>query len=289
MHVQLYGRSQPSGKGMRRSVMGVGWKKVVEAGNLERVASLLQDYSPHPASHKVRLALSSRAMIKRVFMEKVVPLLSIVAGVLGIVYIPNGLKNLGEALGDWMRFLPFGPEMAIYVAGFCAVAFGTWQLFRLQILPAFAHQLYPWKNDRISVVELARIASMEYDWRLPDSLEILDLIDGLGQALADGTIHAHGRLNPQRYTNLRAIYLVPIAETHWRRNRFEAFDAIRRSDNLLAATYRYGDSGRIEFMDVHLNQLQARAWLAGLGKQWKGQAERKDQEKKQGKHISRAA
>jgi hypothetical protein len=159
------------------------------------------------------------------------------------------------------------------------MAYGAWHLFKLHILPPFAHQLHPWKNDRITLVEFARIARVEYNWKIPHSLEILDLIDGIGQALADGSVQACGRYNPHRYSNLRTIYLVSIPRGYWRRHYLEAFEALNLDENLKVTSRRYGDKDGLEYIDIHVNRVQARAWLGTEGKLWKGRTERKDEER----------
>jgi hypothetical protein len=227
-------------------------------------------------------------MAKQLF-DKLFPPLSVIAGALSFVFIPRDLMDIGSALGNWVRLLPFGPEALPRILFLSLMAYGAWQLFKLHVLPSFAHRLAPWKNDRISVVKFARIAHAEYGWRLPHSLEILDLIDGVGQALADGTVKAYGRFNPERYSNLRVIYLVPIPRTYWRRRYLEAFDALNLEDNLQVVSRRYGAMDRLEYIDIHVNRVQARAWLAREGNRWKGRTERQQEERKQGENIAVAA
>jgi hypothetical protein len=227
-------------------------------------------------------------VVKQLF-SKLLPWLSLIAGGLGFVFIPRDLMDIGNAFGDWVRLLPFGPEALPRILFLSLMAYGTWRIFMLYAVPPFAHRLHPWKNDRISLVEFARIARAEYGWRLPGSLEILDLIDGVGQALADGAVRGYGRFNPERYSNLRALYLVPIPRTYWRRRYLDAFDALNLEDNLQVVSRRYGDRDRLEYIDIHVNRIQARAWLAQEGEHWKGQTERKDEERKKGAGIAIAA
>ena len=228
------------------------------------------------------------SVVKQLF-DKILAPLSLIAGVLGFIFIPRDLMDIGSALGDWVRLLPFGPETLPQILFLSLMGYGGWRLFGLYVLPPFAHLLNPWKNDRIAMVEFARIAHREYGWRLPDSLEILDLIDGIGQAFADGTVQAYGRFNPERYSNLRVLYLVPIATSYWRRHNLDAFDALSLEDNLKVVSRRYGDRDRLEYIDIHVNRVQARAWLTREGERWKGQTERRDDERKQGRGMVIAA
>ena len=208
-------------------------------------------------------------------LKKLWPAGLILSGVLAWLAIPRDLMGLPEVIGDWVRLIPFGREALPQLLVLALIVYGSWRLFRTYILPLFAHRIGPWKNDRISMCEFIQAAGGRHHWDFSGSLQILDLFDGIGQAFADGSVQAFGRYNPNNYSGLATIYLVPIHRSHWRLNYIDVLSAFYAEDNVQAVSRPRNDTRTVrEYVDLHLNRVQAKAWLARESRNWKGRRER---------------
>lgn len=211
-------------------------------------------------------------------LKRLLPAGWILLGILAWIAIPRELMGLPDALGDWVRLIPFSREMLPQLLGLLLILYGCWRLFELHVLPHFAHRLGPWKNDRLSMQAFFGLAGDRHGWDLNGSQQILDLIDGIGQAFADGSVQAYGRYNPRNRSNLTTIYLVAICTSHWRLHYIEGLSAFCSGDNVFAVSRQRNSSEKErEYVDIHLNKVQAHAWLVKDGGKWKGARDRRNQ------------
>ena len=118
-------------------------------------------------------------------------------------------------------------------------------------------------NQRVPFLEFLNHArSVGWDTNGATS-EILDLLYGLRQALADGSVASWGRVLRPGHTKEIACWgvLVEIPRSHW--NDFE-IDYWRWRGNSDVSTYNFNRAGSWSdggYVDIHVDGGQALAWL----------------------------
>lgn len=136
------------------------------------------------------------------------------------------------------------------------------------------------KLGRITFLEFRDIAQ-EHGWSVKGQhdLEILDLLNGLKQAGADGAIQFWGRFD--RYGNGSLIHreaLTPINKEHWYDFQFEWGSAVNSDLNEHVATWNFGktdDRTAGRYADIHLDGDAATEWLTQAARDFKGREERR--------------
>jgi hypothetical protein len=192
---------------------------------------------------------------------------------IGLLYMPKDVSEAEEALKSWRELMPLDREtFFIIFSGICLV-YIFWRDFHEKVFPIFAHKFGLWKDRNISITDIVGLAKKKYNWMIfeDSSLQILDLLDGLGEAIGTGKITAYGLHNPENRSNLHIIYPRRIPLEHWHEHHFDGFDAVRLNDNLLAISKpRRGDLPIKVYMDIRLDRQEVRKWLSQEADRWKG-------------------
>jgi hypothetical protein len=115
------------------------------------------------------------------------------------------------------------------------------------------------------------------------NFEALDLLDGLVQAGANGSIHFQGRRSGT--ARLSPPPLIPIDQMHWHECEFDPRSIINVRDNTKSCTRKFNQRENrfeIEYTDVHLDSTEATRWVSSnAALAFKGQTERKEQEREE--------
>lgn len=136
---------------------------------------------------------------------------------------------------------------------------------------------------RISLIDLAKEA-VTRDWNIldPDSLHVLDLLDGIRQLGVDGVVRIYGRPVHGFQELTRNEPLIPIPADHWRSHKVCFFSCFKfrqskhydyAEDNFKTTVKGTGTDTDETFADIHLDRVAAIAWLQSDALQFRGRRE----------------
>lgn len=138
-------------------------------------------------------------------------------------------------------------------------------------------------TEQMPIVQFLRLAG-ERGWQVrgEHDLEAIDLLNGLTQAGANGTVHFQGRGSAK--ARLGPPPLVPIDQTHWYEFEFDWHSIIGTTDNINSCTRQFSQKENrfiIGYTDIHLDGAAAIRWLdSNEALAFKGQTARGERERK---------
>lgn len=135
----------------------------------------------------------------------------------GVAFLAQDIQGLPSALRAWRALVPIDGTTALLWFSAALAGWVIWIDLRPLILPAIQKRLGLGEFDRqITLTEVGDIAKRRYGWELgDDSLQSLDLIDGLRQAGIDGRLVFEGRHNarnvPENMKQYHPLQPIPTA------------------------------------------------------------------------------
>ena len=207
----------------------------------------------------------------------------------------------------WQDKMPIEIQYGLWVVAALSFVFGLWKsgffhsgIVKWLIAPLWApsDKELPQQEDeasgskavdRISLTDLANLASKKYGWTFGDNtLHSLDFLNALAQAIQDDVVTMEGRAGCA-HLPVDMFGGFPLKEIP--KNHFDDFTIdvpglfIMPMNNSKMQTMPRNNNGdwRERFVDLHIgDRKDAEAWLAGEAGRWKGRslsAERDRQER----------